>query len=685
MAKNDLTLLDSILDEYASKGITSGKNDEVFEYFVTEQVLKDYAFSEEDLLQGSVDGRNDGGIDEFFVIVNGHLAEHIPTDYWPKSNAELEVFVFTCKHEDSFRQAPINTMIPSLFDLFDFSVPTHKLVEYNEKILKKRELLLSTYKRLATSLVSFNLHLIYACRGNETIETNIQAKADQAKAICLDSFSGCNVSFEFWGNVKLLQRYRELPSTNAELVFEDSINRNGQYVILAALTDYYSFLLNSKGNLNRRLFDSNVRDYLGLNPVNNDIQNTLTNSTEPDFWWLNNGITIIGTSAHIIGNTITISDVQIVNGLQTSESIYNYCSGKTSGVPIESDSRSVLIKILISSDKETNDRIIYATNNQTNVNVTALRATDRIQIDIEDILKANDIYYERKTNYYQNQGIPESAIITPLALAAGYICLIYKNPYIATSLKQKFMRDNRKYETIFSSSEDIRVWVPIAQLLMKTDSFLSELKAGVRGNLFRFHKYYRQIVVFITVSRIMGTFAFNQKALIEFDINRFTLGEVKTTINDISEIDRSCFSRTKKLPAVFYSTVFKRIADKYNICAIQAIQDKNRQLWSQTELYREFDFSDEIIEKVYNELPEQPWPPKIHQKVAQDLCMQEQKVRDVISYLIYTGRFNYQINGFVFNEEGELIAEGEHYGCSLKDAKEKLKEQYAFLNSKFGF
>lgn len=132
MAKNDLTLLDSILDEYISIGNPSTKSDEVFEFFSTEQVLKDYAFSKEELLQGSVDGRNDGGIDEFYIIVNGHLAESIPKDFWPRSNAELEVFIFTCKHDDSFKQAPITTMIPSLIQLFDFSIPSSKFTEYNE-------------------------------------------------------------------------------------------------------------------------------------------------------------------------------------------------------------------------------------------------------------------------------------------------------------------------------------------------------------------------------------------------------------------------------------------------------------------------------------------------------------------------------------------------------------------------
>ena len=685
MAKNDLTLLDSILDDYCANGIPSTKPDEVFEFFTTEQVLKDFIFSREELLQGSVDGRNDGGIDEFYVIVNGHMAENIPADYWPKSNAELEVYIISCKHDDSFKQAPITALNSSLIDLFDFSKPSSTLAEYNERLLKKRDLLIETYKRLAASITKFDLHLIYSCRGDETIEPNIQSKADQAEAICNESFSGCNVSFEFWGNSKLLARYRERPNTNVNLVFEEFINQDGQYVVLASLKKYYEFLQDSKGNLNKRLFDSNVRDYLGLNPVNDDIQKSLVNNSGPNFWWLNNGITIIGTNAIIVGKTITISDVQIVNGLQTSESIFNYFSGRITGSPVETDLRSVLIKILISSQKAINDQIIYATNNQTNVNVTALRATDRIQRDIEDILKANHIYYERKTNYYQNQGIPENCIITPLAVAAGYICLIYKNPYIATSLKQKFMRDNKKYEKVFSASVDLNVWVPIASLLMKTDQFLVELKSSISGSLFRLQKNYRQIVMFTTVSRLLGSFAFSEKMLIEFDINRYTKEEVAITIQDLLGLDPNCFSRTKPPSASFYSSLFKFVAGKYSINSIQAIQAKNRLLWSGTALLEELHLSDELLEQVRNKLPVQPWPIKIHERVAKELNLQINVVSDAIAYLIFTNKFSYQVYGFVFDEDGKVLAESEHFGRSVEEARIKQKELAAFYERKFGF
>ena len=679
MAKNDLVLLDSIIDEYIQNKRPSENCGEVFEFFATEQILKNYAFSEQQILSGSVDGRNDGGIDEFFVLVNGHLAEGIPEEFWPKSNSELEVYIITCKHDDSFKQSPITTMIPSLLQLFDFSIATSELEgKYNADVLKKRNLLIATYKRLATTLTKFNINLIYACRGDESIESNIQEKADQAEQICQESFSECTAKFEFWGNHRFLTRYRENSRTTLDLRYESCINQNGQYMVLAKLIDYYDFIIDSDENLNRRIFDSNVRDYLGLNPVNADIMKSLADSDNPEFWWFNNGITIIGTQAHIVGNAISIENAQIVNGLQTSESIFNHFSD----VGQKDDKRSVLIKIIITNDLNVRNAIIYATNNQTNVNVTALRATDKTQKDIEAILKTHGVYYDRRSNYYKNRGIPQESIIDPLALAAGYICLIYKNPFKATNLKQRFMRDDAKYQKIFSPETDLNVWYPIAWLLKKTDQTLSELKLNIRT--VRFQKNYKQIILFTTMSRLMGTFAFGEKQLVEFDLSRYTSAEIKSTINDLKEVDRACFERTRKLPEHFYMNVYQYVAQKYNIKAVQSIAAKNRQLLDGEMTLASYGLSNELVEKISKELPKQPWPVKVHKQVAEALGIKEMIVRNAISYLIYTGRAYGQAYGYVFDTDGNVVTEGEHFGYTIEDARKKIDEQKIYNEVRFG-
>ena len=682
MAKNDLILLDGILEDYISKQLPSKDPGEVFEYFSIEQILKDFALNHKQLLSGSVDGRNDGGIDQFFIMVNGHLAEEIPDGFWPKTNAELEVYIVTCKHDDSFKQAPITTMIPSLIQLLDFSIDSNSIKDsYNEKIIKKRNLLISTYKRLASALVKFDIHIVYACRGDEVIASNIQAKADQAREICQDSFSECSATFEFWGNKKLLEKYRIRAKKAIDLNYEQCINQNGQYVLLTKLSDYYNFITDETGKLNKKLFDANVRDYLGLNPVNLDILTSLSNVGGPNFWWLNNGITIIGSKAVIVGNSITVEDVKIVNGLQTSESIYNYFSEPREAL----DNRSLLVKIIITNNVDTCKSIIYATNNQTNVNVTALRATDEIQCDIEDILRANGIYYERRTNYYQNLGIDETDIITPLSLAAGYMCLIYKNPNEASSLKQKFMRNNEKYERIFSSEVNLNLWVSIAKLIKLNDKYLNELKPYVGKNTVKFLKTYRHIVLFLTMSRILKSFSFQENAIIGFDISLYSKTEVQITINDLLEIDNECFNKIQKLSSTFYLRSYAHISQKYGIKDIKAIDAIKNKMWPQATNLKSNKLSEDVLNSIFEKLPPQPWPPKIHSRIANELNIKEIIVSNAIAYLIYTGKLNYQVYGFVFDVEENIVAEGEHFGRNEDEARQKMKQQQRAFAEKFEF
>ncbi len=67
--------------------------------------------------------------------------------------------------------------------------------------------------------------------------------------------------------------------------------------------DYYNFIVDSEENKIREyLFESNIRHYQGdTADVNQKIAETLQNDLDRDFWWLNNGITIISSckSSHL--------------------------------------------------------------------------------------------------------------------------------------------------------------------------------------------------------------------------------------------------------------------------------------------------------------------------------------------------------------------------------------------------
>ena len=134
---------------------------------------------------------------------------------------------------------------------------------------------------------------------------------------------------------------------------------------LVTLDDYSSFLADDSGRLRGYLFKANIRDYEGKVEVNKAIRGTLESPQRQDFWWLNNGVTILASKAvQATGGEIRMEQPRIVNGLQTSYEIYNYLSEVT---PPKKDNRNVMVKILVPEDDETRNKVIMATNSQTKV------------------------------------------------------------------------------------------------------------------------------------------------------------------------------------------------------------------------------------------------------------------------------------------------------------------------------
>lgn len=610
MAKNDLILIDSIIEKRVADKFPSEKKDEVFEYLAYEQVLKEYDLSIDEIKAGSVDGRNDGGIDAIFILVNGHLITDIKSALYPKANASLEVFFFTCKHKDSFKQDPINSIFTSLEELLDFSKKNADLDgEYNEDVFEKRDIFISSYKKVATIIEKFSIRVIFACRGDSVNELgeNVEARGKQIETLCREYFSGCESNFEFWGSEKLLAAYRKKADYSLTLDVKECLTHGKQMVVLTNLSDYFNFITYEDKKIRKYLFDSNVRDFMGINAVNGDILDTLNNRKEnEDFWWLNNGITILCSSAVAIGKSITIENVQIVNGLQTSECIYRYFIENN----CPKEERVVLIKILPCDNTEIADDITRSTNNQTAVMGSSLRATDKIQEDIEDILRKEELYYERRINYYSNQGIPATQIFSPLYLARGYMALVLKRPYNAVALKQKFMRKQASYEEIFSENGDLRVWPQIAKLMQKTDEYMSILRGKNCGE--RFLRNVRYQVSFLTVARLFGTFTFSQSSLISLDLAKYSFEEVKKTWEDILSvtggIDKCNTWRGKGTSL----SISKSVADIERIKNFVAIDYKNSKL-------KKDKFSQEFLEEVKKVLPEQPWPQDVRFIVSEKI------------------------------------------------------------------
>ena len=197
-------------------------------------------------------------------------------------------------------------------------------------------------------------------------------------------------------------------------------------------------------------------------------------------------------------------------------------------------------------------------------------------------------------------------------------------------------------------------------------------------------KNYRHIVLFITISRLLGTFAFSEKQLINFDLTKYTKEEIEKSISDLKEVNPNCFDTIKKLSAAFYTSCFSYVAGKYGISSLQAIKAKNRELRPGEIMMSGYSLSDSLVEKVYKRLPQQPWPIKVHKQVADELGLKEMVVSNAIGYLIYTGKLYDQVYGYIFDKDENIIAEGNHFGHTEREARDKLIERKTMREKKFG-
>lgn len=195
--------------------------------------------------------------------------------------------------------------------------------------------------------------------------------------------------------------------------------------------------------------EGNVRDYQGNVEVNRSIRETLISDTLPeDFWWLNNGITVICSNAIVSGKTLTIENAEIVNGLQTSREIFNVLSSKSQ----QFDERSILVRVIVTEDAESRDRIIRATNSQTDIPSASLRATDKIHRDIEDFFATRGLFYDRRKNFYKNQGKPVRKIVSIGFLAQAVLACALGDPANARARPSRLIKSDEDYRRIFNES-----------------------------------------------------------------------------------------------------------------------------------------------------------------------------------------------------------------------------------------
>lgn len=465
LTNNQLLLRECIKQDFVESSGYANESS-FFEHFATSQVLKNYNLSDDEIDLGNSGGGNDGGCDGLYLFLNDEL---ITSDQLDRLTAPrgsvIEFYIFQTKNTLGFGEDAILKWKAVSENLLSMSIPvTEFSSRYNERTIESFTLFRDVVTKFIRSQIKIKFHYYYVTLACE-VHPNTNKQADDLKNAVRAIYPSANVEVMFVGADQLIEMYNTDSEVRLDLELADqSISlSNKDYVALANIGTYYKFITDDEGNLRKGFFEANVRDYQGQNSVNNCIADTLANKNGEDFWWLNNGVTILSSEITMITNKrLQIVSPEVVNGLQTSREIYNYFSNNPNALADEK--RNILVRIIMPDSEASRDNIIFATNNQTNIPKSSLRVTDPIHLQIEMYFKSRGLYYDRRKNYYKNQKKKSSDIIGVSFLAQCLISLVLRKPDFARSRPSTLLTDDNTYSSLYEENHDLEVYYKAAKI-----------------------------------------------------------------------------------------------------------------------------------------------------------------------------------------------------------------------------
>lgn len=466
---NNKIILDGCIKDYIKQNELNNDISNCFELFSVTQITKDYDISFDEIEDSIVDGGKDGGIDSIVVLLNDEYIMDLDNlnEIKFSKNSSLKILISQVKSQTSFKEDSLDKLLATIPFLLNLELNEEELNNrFNPQLVSKILLFHKIWFEVVKKGGAVQIEYYYFCKANEIqISPAFISKVKQLEKITQDKVNNSQVAFINVSSKELLDLFQKTKPNRLNLAFKEvpitTNYKNGfGYVGIVDLEDYFDFVSDEDGNIIESIFESNIRHYQGDVDVNNKIRDSLENEYDIDFWWLNNGITIIAEQPNQISKTLSIEHVQIVNGLQTTFTLHKYFNEIKKQ---EEANRSILIKVIILQDNQENkkgiDKIISSTNSQNAVPPVLLRATDNIQRKIEMYFFNKGYFYDRRKNFYKNSGKPSSKIFTIQTTAQAVQSIIYFEPDTARAKPTTLIKTKESYEKIFNENTDFEIYL----------------------------------------------------------------------------------------------------------------------------------------------------------------------------------------------------------------------------------
>lgn len=487
MISSNQIVLDKCIEAFARDNQLDDHfdNSKIFSIFSLFQITKDAELDFDEIEDCLVDGGQDGGIDGLAILCNDRyiFTSEDLDDIKLLPTSVIRVYISQDKREASFKEDALDKLLSSLPIILDFSKSEEQLLKrFNPMLTEKIKIFRKIYTEAAIKNSQFYIIFSYVCRApNVHINSALSSKKDQILKLIKEDLQESESEFNFLSSKELLQLYKKQRMSTHRLRLKEQPlsvkykNENG-YIAVAAIKDFCNLIIDDSGKIREYIFENNVRYFQGAIDVNSKIKETLDSDYDRDFWWLNNGITIITSACRPLHKELILEDLIIVNGLQTSFVI----AGIENKLRSESE-RSILVKVIETKDKRTIDKIISATNSQTPVSPILLRATDDIQRNLELYFDSKGYYYDRRKNYYRSKGKPIRKIFSIQFTAQAVEAILNCDPSKARSNPTTIIKDDKRYEAIFNDGIPPQTYLNCCLIRQKTHISIKKLARQKRG------------------------------------------------------------------------------------------------------------------------------------------------------------------------------------------------------------
>lgn len=460
--------IDKIISVAKSRSITLDEN-HAFDYFlvslfksfdmkITDENFYDSNFK--DIEFCVTDGKDDGGID--FVIFDDSDTQ--------------KLIIGQSKNTNDLQPNKVVEELRKMKSTLNNFKSTSNLSIYNDNLKKALSEALDTFESESDINVEYYICTTANIDNTSAIENKILS--DGQLDLTTDEVS----VYAFNRLTEELEHHYESKSTVDEYKFEiDEANNYLQYnsekykgafanISSKSLINLY----NSKAN--DGLFDLNIRNYFKSKGVDSGIIQTL-NKYRSDFWFLNNGLTIVCTDFSFSGNSLKVKNFSIVNGGQTTYLISTYkgnnhdeffipCKLVSNGEPIDDLSEvnarffsqiaqaTNTQKAISPRDLRSNSNEMISLQahllNKYRINLTIKKGTKKIDKNKFDIEIANDQFAQIMTSFvYQQPGKARSSKMSLFENDDNYK-RVFRLKYLKDQNKSDFVADLIRFNSVYT-------------------------------------------------------------------------------------------------------------------------------------------------------------------------------------------------------------------------------------------